>query len=254
MNRTGFLAEDGQAVVVALDHPLYSWPCRGLEDREHMLRLVASAGADAMIASYGTIRDHRAAFGKSAPILKLDVTTVALGGNYPLTEYVTAWTVEDALRLGVRSVLTFVQLGAPFELEALRTAGQVAAACDRHGLTYVCEIMPVESVMFPDPASSDAIAAAARTGTELGAHVIKTTMPSPAAAVADAVACGAPVILAGGAPTSDRGRLLAEVKSAIDLGAAGVAFGRNVWGARDPAGMVASLSDIVHGSRRTRAS
>jgi DhnA family fructose-bisphosphate aldolase class Ia len=253
MSRARFLAGDGRAVVVAIDHPLYSWPCRGLEDREEILRQVSAAGADAVIASYGTIRDLRPAFGKAAPILKLDLTTVTLGSNYPLTEYVPAWTVEDALRLEVEAVLTYVQLGAPFELEALRVAGQVAAACDRHGLTYVCEIMPIECAMYPDPAAPEAIAAASRAGAELGAHVIKTTMPIPATSLADSVACGVPVILAGGALASDRGQLLQQVATAVDQGGAGVAFGRNVWGSPDPAGMVASLCDIVHAGRKAAA-
>lgn len=28
------LAADGRGVIVAVDQPLYSWPCRGLEERE----------------------------------------------------------------------------------------------------------------------------------------------------------------------------------------------------------------------------
>jgi len=69
-----------------------------------------------------------------------------------------------------------------------------------------------------------------------------------AARVADAVGCGVPVILAGGAIANDRKQLLAEVGTAIQHGAAGVAFGRNVWGTADPAGMVRSLCEVVHGT------
>lgn len=208
---SGLLAGNGRLLVVAVDHPLYSWPCHGLEDRAGLIEAVARAGADAVIASYGTIRDHRSAFGASDPILKLDLTSVALGGVYPSTEYVQAWSVEDAQRLGVGAVLTFVQLGASFELEALRTAGRVAAQADRAGLQYVCEIMPVQSAGFPKDDAPDAIAAAARTGSELGAHVIKTTMPDPPGAVREAVSCAAPVILAGGARTHDTAALLDSV-------------------------------------------
>src|SRR5262249_57115886 len=53
---TSRLGPDGRWVVVAIDHPLYSWPCQNLEDRGRLLRLVTDAGADAVIASYGTIR------------------------------------------------------------------------------------------------------------------------------------------------------------------------------------------------------
>jgi len=242
-----FLAGDGKAVIVAIDHPLYSWPCSGLERPDALLRTVAEAGADAVIAAYGTIRDRRAAFGRAKPILKLDLTTVTLGSSYALTEYVPAYTLEDAQRLGVETVLTYIQLGAPFELEALRVAGRLAADCDRAGLTYLCEIMPVESPRFPDPAAPDAIAAACRTGAELGAHAIKTTMPLPPASVGEAVDCGLPVILAGGALAADRELLFDQVGTCLARGIAGVAFGRNVWGAPDPAAMVRRLCALVHG-------
>jgi DhnA family fructose-bisphosphate aldolase class Ia len=244
---TAVLGVDGHALVVAIDHPLYSWPCRGLEDRASLLRTVAAAGADAVIASYGTIRDCRQWFGEAEPILKLDLSTVTLGGSYPVSEFLSAWDLEDAQRLSVHAVLTYVQLGAPFELEALRTAGRMAAACDTVGLTYVCEIMPVESERFPQPAAPDAIAAACRTAAELGAHVVKTTMPEPAESVVDAVACGVPVLVAGGARVADRDALLGAVRQVMRAGAAGVAFGRNVWGSADPAWMVGALRDIVHG-------
>ena len=240
------LAHDGRLLVVAVDHALYSWPCRGLEDRGALLRAVSGAGADAIICSYGTLRDHRDAFGGAKPILKLDLTTVAIGGSYPVSEYVAAYTVDDAVRLGAAAVLTYVQLGAAFELAALRTAAQVAAAADRVGLPYVCEIMPVHGPQYPVLDAPLAIAAAARTGAELGAHVVKTTMPSPASAMAAVVCCDVPVILAGGDLTGDREALLATVRAALDAGASGVAHGRNVWGSENPAEAVAALRDVVH--------
>jgi 2-amino-4,5-dihydroxy-6-oxo-7-(phosphonooxy)heptanoate synthase len=131
-------------------------------------------------------------------------------------------------------------------VEALRTAGLVAAASDRVGLPYVCEIMPVESARFPDPYDPVAIAAATRTAVELGAHIVKTSMPTPPDAVADAAAFGVPVIIAGGELTSDRDSLFGAVDVAMRGGASGVAFGRNVWGASDPAGTVSELARIVH--------
>jgi DhnA family fructose-bisphosphate aldolase class Ia len=243
------LASDGRAVVVALDHPLYSWPCPGLEDRAAVLRAVSAAGADAVICSYGTLRDLRGEFGSAAPVLKLDLTTLSVGGAYPVSEYVIAYRVEDALRLGAAAVLTYVQLGAPFELDALRTAARVAARADEAGLTYVCEIMPVEGETYPDPAAPEAIAAAARAAAELGADVVKTTMPAPPEAVAGvAAACGVPVLLAGGDLQADGDPLLDAVRRALDAGAAGVAHGRNVWGRPDPGAAVAALRALVHGA------
>jgi fructose-bisphosphate aldolase / 2-amino-3,7-dideoxy-D-threo-hept-6-ulosonate synthase len=242
----GPLAADGRVLIVAIDHPLYSWPCPGLEDRGAILRAVSGAGADAVICSYGTLRDLRDAFGDAAPILKLDLTTLSVGGHHPVSEYALAYRVEDALRLDAAAVLTYVQLGARHELEALRTAARVAARADELGLPYVCEIMPVASDAHPDPSAPATISAAARTAAELGAHVVKTTMPSPPEAMAEVSGCGVPVVLAGGDLEADDGRLLDLVRRALDAGAAGVAHGRNVWGRPDPAAAVRALRALVH--------
>jgi DhnA family fructose-bisphosphate aldolase class Ia len=233
------LAADGRAVIVAVDHPLYSWPCHGLEDREALLRAVVAAGADAAIVSYGTLRDCREALAGAQSILKLDLTALTLNG-YGSTEYVAAWTVDDAVRLGADAVLTYVQVGTPFELAALQLAGRVAAAADAAGVAYVCEIMPLAD----DPL---AIAACCRSAAELGARVVKTSFPQPASAIAEAVGCGIPVVLAGGDPRAPA-RSLGDAAAAMAAGAAGVAFGRNAWGAPDPAAIVRELCRIVHGA------
>ena len=240
------LAEDGRCLAVAVDHPLYSWPCAGLEDRARVLRQVTAGGADVVISSYGTLRDESESFGAAAPIMKLDLTTLSVGGQYPVTEYVQAYAVEHAQRLGAAAVLTYVQLGAPFELEALRTAAKVAARADQAGLAYVCEIMPVHSAAYPDPAAPAVIAAAARSAAELGAHMVKTTMPNSPETMREVAACGVPVILAGGDFEADARGLLDNVARALAAGAAGVAHGRNVWGREDPEAAVAALRAVVH--------
>lgn len=242
------IGADGRLLVVAIDHGLYTWPVAGLEDRETLIHTVASAGADALIASYGTFKQYGAACEDLKRIVKLDLTTLSVGA-YMDAPYRLAWTVEDAQRVGADAVLTYVQLGADGELDDLETAARVAAAADRAGVPYVCEIMPIESLRYPDPAAPAAIAAAARTAAELGATIVKTTMPQPASAIADALTAGVPVITAGGDLTRDRDGLLAAVRDAMAAGAAGVAFGRNVWGADDPAAVVRDLRAIIHPPR-----
>jgi class I fructose-bisphosphate aldolase/fructose-bisphosphate aldolase/2-amino-3,7-dideoxy-D-threo-hept-6-ulosonate synthase len=239
-------APDGRAVIVAVDHGLYSWPVAGLEDRAALIRSVVEAGADGIIASYGTIRDCRASFGEAAAILKLDLTTLTLHG-YADTESRAAWRVEDAKRLGAAAVLTLVQLGTPHELGTLHAAARVAAEADAAGVPYVCEALPYGSERFPAPLAPEAIAAAARVAAELGAHVVKTSMPTPPEAIADAAPAGIPILIAGGDLQDDRDALFDATGRAIQAGAAGVAYGRNVWASADPAATVRRLHAIVHG-------
>jgi DhnA family fructose-bisphosphate aldolase class Ia len=233
-----------RTVIVAVDHPLYSWPVAGLEDRRALLETVVSAGADAVIVTYGTLRDCGDLLGGCTTIMKLDLATLSVGA-YRDSEFRLGWSVEDAARLGADAVLTYVQLGTEGELDALVDAAHVAAEADKAGLSYVCEIMPVESAVYPDPFVPDAIAAASRTAAELGAHVVKTSMPTPPDAISLATTCGLPVVIAGGELTSDREGLLRQVETAVAAGASGVAFGRNVWGSGDPEGMVKGLRAAV---------
>ena len=187
------LAADGRGVIVAIDHPLYSWPCRGLEDREALLRAVVGAGADAVIVSYGTLRDCRDALGRCGadPQARPHDADARRATARPSTWPPGRWTTRCAS--GAAAVLTYVQVGTPFELAALQLAGRVAAAADAAG----------RRLRLRDHAAGDdplAIAACCRTAAELGARVVKTSFPQPASAIADAVGCGIPVVLAGGDP------------------------------------------------------
>jgi DhnA family fructose-bisphosphate aldolase class Ia len=239
-----------RGVIVAIDHPLYMWPTHGLEDRDKLITSVVAAGADGLIATYGTLRDHGEAFGAAKRILKLDVKALSVG-EYREGDHAVCWTLDDARRVGADAVLSFVQVGCPDELPALAQAARIAAECDEAGMPYLCEIMPIESESYPDPFDPGAIAACARAAAELGAHMVKTSIPRPPQEIRVAAGCGLPVFLAGGDPQPTEEAFLDQVRSAVQAGAHGVAVGRNVWGGADPAGTVRRLSKIVHGTKET---
>jgi DhnA family fructose-bisphosphate aldolase class Ia len=241
------LFPSARGVIVAIDHPMYMWPTRGLEDRGALINEVVGAGADGIITTYGTLRDFGDLFGSSKRILKLDTKALSVG-TYQMGDHVVCWTLDDAANLGADAVLTFVQVGLPDELPALAAAARVASACDRVGLPFLCEIMPIESPSYPDAFDAAAIAACARAAAELGAHAVKTSIPNPPEEIAQAVAgCELPIFLAGGDPQPTEEAFLSQIKAAVDAGASGVAVGRNVWAGSDPAGMVKKLAEIVHG-------
>ena len=88
------------------------------------------------------------------------------------------------------------------------------------------------------------IGLASRAACELGAHVVKayTTGESDDAAMISG--CPAPFLAAGG-PKSENPREIAAC--ALTHGAAGIAFGRNVFGSQDPRQTVKDLVQEVHG-------
>jgi DhnA family fructose-bisphosphate aldolase class Ia len=55
-----------------------------------------------------------------------------------------------------------------------------------------------------------------------------------------------PIVVLGGTKSDNPVDLLKMVKEAIDLGASGVAIGRNIWGYPKPGKITAALSNIIH--------
>jgi class I fructose-bisphosphate aldolase len=53
------------------------------------------------------------------------------------------------------------------------------------------------------------------------------------------------VVILGGEKTDDRG-VLQMTHDMLTAGGSGVAYGRNVWGRKDPKAMVLALRAIVH--------
>ena len=64
----------------------------------------------------------------------------------------------------------------------------------------------------------------------------------------EAVTCTSyvPVVILGGAKRGKERDMLADIKSAVDVGASGVAIGRNIWQSEDPIAMTAAVAAILH--------
>jgi DhnA family fructose-bisphosphate aldolase class Ia len=53
-------------------------------------------------------------------------------------------------------------------------------------------------------------------------------------------------VILGGAKRGDERDMLADIKAAVDAGATGVAIGRNIFQADDPAAMTAAVAAVLH--------
>jgi len=92
-----------------------------------------------------------------------------------------------------------------------------------------------------------------RAGEELGVNVIKTWYtgdPDTFAKVTE-VAPGK-VVAAGGPKTETDEQLFQMVKGVMDAGAIGVAFGRNVWGHKDPVAIIKAIKAIIHENKSVK--
>jgi fructose-bisphosphate aldolase/2-amino-3,7-dideoxy-D-threo-hept-6-ulosonate synthase len=112
--------------------------------------------------------------------------------------------------------------------------------------------MPFIAMMYPrgenikNPSDPDTVAHVARIGAEAGADIVKTVYTGDEDSFRGVVRrCPVPIVLAGG-PKSDLDiEVLRMAEAAMNAGAMGVTFGRNIFQHRNPTLMVKALRRVV---------
>jgi len=239
-----FNRQTGRAVIIPMDHGVTVGPIRGIRSVKAMADTVASGGADAAVVHKGAaIFGHRGYGRDLGLIIHLSAST-ALGPD-PNNKVLVA-TVEEALKLGADGVSIQVNVGAEDEGHMLFTLGEISRSCQEWGVPLLAMMYP-RGRRIQDEYSEEAVAHAARVGAELGADIVKTSYtgdPDSFSRVVDS--CPVPVVIAGGPRVESEGDLLEMVEDAIAAGAAGVAIGRNVFQADDPAAVTRRICAVVH--------
>lgn len=233
---------DGRTVIVALDHGLLDGPCPGFERPADTIAAVVEGGADAILTSYGIASRFQAELARVGLIIRSDGASTNLGT--PSTGSLSSFFgVEDALRLGADALVVTALPGSDKEDATLENLAHTCAAAHRWGLPVLGEMVPGGFNSSEDLRGTDSVALAARLGAELGADFIK----APYCEGYEAVTSGTyvPVVILGGSKGSESDTL-ANIRSAIDAGATGVAIGRNVFQCDDPTAMTAAIVAVVH--------
>jgi DhnA family fructose-bisphosphate aldolase class Ia len=243
------LQPNGRAVVVAMDHAQTHGMIAGLEDPGAVIDKVIDAGADAVMTTFGVIKRYQdKLIGRVPTIMRLDGGPSLFREDWlAYTEWSLLHSVEDALRLGADGVVLMAFVGIPVELETYRIVSRVATECLRANLPVMVEALPAQSPRIPDPKVPQAMASAARIGFEHGADLIKTYYTgTPESFRMVTENCPVPTLIAGGPKMDTLEETLAVVSGAMDAGAAGVVFGRNIWQSPAPGRMVSALKQIIH--------
>jgi len=241
----------GTMVFVPMDHGLTLGTIKGLEDMPKMVDMVALGGANAVIEHAGIVATGHRGSAKGYKSSGKDIGLIIhLSGSTSLSPHpnykVLVCSVEEAIRMGADGVSIHINIGDETEPEMLQQMGKVSQDCRYWG-------MPLIAMMYPrgpkiksehDPV---AINIAARAGAELGADIVKTNYTGDIDSFKEIVkGCPVPIIIAGGPKMSNTTELLKMVSDAMEAGAKGVAFGRNIFQAEDPTNLVRSICKIVH--------
>ncbi|MFT4561692.1 MAG: class I fructose-bisphosphate aldolase [Gammaproteobacteria bacterium] len=249
---------NGRCVILSFDHGLFGEPSwlKGLENIADVVNAIASSEAhDGMTLPNGSARVLQARMGRDKPslLLRVDVTDAYLNERpAQLTAYRLDSAVARAVALDavcvVAALLTYPdQPGLSRDcfanLDALRRD------CDIAGMPLMVEILAMTDNRGVPlvQTNSKHIAPLVRQAMELGADLIKADPTEPVedfSILLDAAA-GVPIIASGGIKADDED-ILTRSAALMDAGASGLAYGRNIMWAKDPALMTRVLLQVVH--------
>jgi 2-amino-4,5-dihydroxy-6-oxo-7-(phosphonooxy)heptanoate synthase len=240
-----FRATNGRIFVVPLDHSVTDGPITPDSDGlDRLLGQLSGNGVDAVVLHKGSLRhvDHRW-FADMALIVHLSASTSRAPD--PNEKYLVA-SVEESLRVGADAVSVHVNLGSLDERRQVGDLAAVAEACDRWNVPLLAMVYP-RGPKVDNPRDPELVAHAVTLAADLGADIVKTVYVGDVAQMRDIVdACPIPVVVAGGPRQPDTESLLAYVDETLQAGAAGVAMGRNIFQAPDPAAVSRQISRLIH--------
>ena len=229
-----------------MDHGLSVGPIKGIDKLiGDMVNKIALGGANAVLGHIGIpLYAHRGYGPDIGLILHLSgSTSLSPESNYKILVN----TVLEAVKLGADGVSIHINLGTKTDPEMLKTLGEVSRECRYYG-------MPLLAMMYPrgenieNEYDVEVVKIAARVAAELGADIIKTNWTGDPDSFKQVVeGCMAPVIIAGGEKVGLR-EILEIAKQSIDVGGAGIAYGRNIFQSSDPTRLLKALALIVHKS------
>jgi DhnA family fructose-bisphosphate aldolase class Ia len=232
----------GRALIVAMDHGLLDGPCPGLESPADTISRIEAGGADAILTSYGVAHRFARELAPLGLILRADGGATSLG---ELDEPgALLYGVEDALRLGADAIALNGFPGSPHERASLENLASAIRQAHPWGMAVMAEMVPGGFDSPPEWRTADKIALSVRVAAELGADFVKTPYAPQFASVTST--CYVPVVILGGAKRGNERGMLADIRAAVDAGAVGVAIGRNIFQARDPAAMTAAVAAVIH--------
>jgi class I fructose-bisphosphate aldolase len=216
-------------------------------DPKYIIRLALEGGFNGIAIQIGLAEKFFWDFAGEVPlVLKLNGKTEIPSAIDPLSP-VNA-SVEDAVRLGADAVGYTLYVGTPAQDRDFEQFLRVRQDAHRFGMPLIVWAYPRGTAIDAKGGKESfyAVDYAARTASELGADVVKVNFPHPekqsgvpeaylaefsAQQAIDAVVRSANrtlLLVSGGERAGDEA-MVEKAREAMEAGATGLIFGRNVW-------------------------
>lgn len=250
-----FDRESGRSFITAFDHGITLRVSPEAGRTLDIMEKIVSGEPDGVLISPGMLKQtsHMFSFrGAPVPVVRADWTLLDERTKDLGEQYRAMLSPRDAASLGAGAVMMYLIQGPEEgEMFADNARAIAAAASEAHkvGLPLIVEATLWGSRIPEDEKKDpDLLAYGCRMAAELGADAIKTEYTGDPETMAGVIeGCPVPVLTLGGARGGSEDEVVENARGAVEAGARGIVFGRNVWQANDPVKMSATLREAVHG-------
>jgi fructose-bisphosphate aldolase/2-amino-3,7-dideoxy-D-threo-hept-6-ulosonate synthase len=239
--RLNRILKDGKMVCIPMDHGITNGPISGLEDVHGVIYDCQDAGLTCVLINKGIIKSMPKP-PKIGLIAHLSASTVL--GPSP-NRKVLIGSVAEVIRLGADAVSIHLNIGSKEEPEMLQKLGIVSDQCDEWSVPLIAMMYP-RGENIKNPHDPGIVAHAARIGAEAGADMVKTVYTGDIDSFRQVVkSCPVPIVIAGGPKSTSDSEIMQLCYDAMEAGAKGITFGRNIFQHKDPFMIIRLLAEIV---------
>ena len=246
--------KNGTLLILPIDQglehgPIDFFPNPPSQDPEFQWRLALEGNYNALACHYGLARKYMSKYAGQVPLLLKINGKTTIPSDADAFSTLTA-SVYDAVALGADAVGYTLYVGSPRQDQDIRQLKEVREDCDKYNMPLVVWAYPRGEAIATKGGRDSlyAVDYAARVALELGADIVKLNIPKhgpkdaeqpgeypeidytygEGAARVVHSAGKALVLFSGGSKLSDDD-LLHKARTAMEAGATGLIFGRNMW-------------------------
>ncbi len=236
--------KSGRVFFATIDHGFHRGVLPGIENIEAAINKIAGGGPDVMTMHKGLAKKY---FLPHAANICLAIKSTTFSPYHPNLDVPVA-EVEEVQKMGADAVSIGLITGTKDQATMFQHMGRISRDCEDRGMPLIVHAYPKGELIKDDERYSyEHISYAVRAAVECGADVVKTWYTGDYDSFAGVVASShGRVVVAGGAKMADPESFFKVTYDVIRAGSFGVAYGRNIFQAEDPARMVIALKSIIH--------
>ncbi|MBM3705070.1 MAG: fructose-bisphosphate aldolase [Actinobacteria bacterium] len=239
-----FNKKSGKILVIALDHAVGWGVIEGIDRINETMEKIIEAQPDALTMQKGIIEKCYSKFSAQIPFIMKATSFAPFHPAYDAQ----IGDIEEAVRLGADAIAVGCTVCGKEQAELLKQMAKISREAASYGMPTVAHIYPKGDLINDDERYSlKYVSYAARAAAEVGIDIVKTFYTGDSDSFRKVIeSCPAKVVVSGGPKMPELKDVFVMTRNAMDAGAYGVTYGRNVWQSDNPVKVVAALKMIIH--------